>query len=383
MGSTATARRSTTDTRLAGLCGGLAEHWGVDVVLVRVACVVLVLCGGLGVGLYVAGWLLVPAQGRDTAALDGLLGERARHWPPGLRVALVALACVAAFAVLAPTLPAGVGFVAALAGLWYLVSSREGQSRLTSGSPAPTDGPGDAASKLADAERAAFLATPDPVGLYDELPVPVALPVPVRRRDGLAARRLRLASLLVLGLVLTGLNILDRTGVAVGAAGYSAAALLVVGLAVVAGAWWGRAPGLLPVGLLLVPVVVLSALAAEVPLEQFGHARRSYQRVTDLPSTPELLGSGSARVDLSRLALTEDATYAGRLETGRLEVQVPDDVNVEVRYGVEVGAVEAFGQQTRSGFDLRGSTEAPGAVAGRPTLTLDLSVEAGQLAVVR
>lgn len=119
MGSTATVRRSTTDVRLAGLCGGLAEHWGVDVVLVRVACVVLVLCGGLGVVLYAAGWLLVPARGRDTAALDDLLGGRARHWPASVRVALVALACLAAFAVALPVLPSGVGLVAVLAGVWW------------------------------------------------------------------------------------------------------------------------------------------------------------------------------------------------------------------------------------------------------------------------
>ncbi len=381
MGSMATVRRSTTDSRLAGLCGGLAEHWGVDVLLVRVASVVLVLCGGLGVVLYVAGWLLVPAEGRDTAALDDLLGERARHWPAGVRVTVVALACLAATAVLVPVLPTGVGLVAALAGVWYLASHEKGQGPLPTGSPAPTSRGQAPAVDPAAADRDAFLATPDPVGLYDEPPAP--RPTPVRRRDGLAARRLRLATLLVLGLVLTGLNLLDRTGVAVGGAGYTAAALLVVGLAVVAGAWWGRARGLLPIGLLLVPAVVLSVLAAQVPFERFGHAQRSYERVADLPSTPDLLGSGSARVDLSRLALTEDATYASRLETGRLEVRVPDDVNVEVRYAVEVGAVETFGQQTQSGFDLRGSAEAPGAVAGRPTLTLDLDVEAGQVAVVR
>ena len=36
MSSIWTVRRSASDVKLTGLCGGVAEHWGVDPVLVRV-----------------------------------------------------------------------------------------------------------------------------------------------------------------------------------------------------------------------------------------------------------------------------------------------------------------------------------------------------------
>ncbi len=60
MSSVWTIRRSTSDVKVAGLCGGVARHWGIDPVLVRVGFVLLALTGGVGAILYVAGWLLLP-----------------------------------------------------------------------------------------------------------------------------------------------------------------------------------------------------------------------------------------------------------------------------------------------------------------------------------
>lgn len=449
MSSIWTVRRSATDTKLAGLCGGVAEHWGIDPVLVRVAWVLLALSGGIGVVLYVAGWLLVPAQGRTAAPLDDLLGDRARRWPKEVWVALVALACLAVFAVFGSASPFGVGPALVIACIWYFgfYKQRQGSTApaapapVAAGRPAPADAgtptflshPGPptpftvaaqgwrqrieehveqartaaapAARDTAPAswptapvgvsavqdpvdpevvERTAFLAAPDPVGLYAEPVAATALPSPVHPRRSLAARRLRLLTLLVLGLVLGGLALADRAGLAVPPAGYAAAALLVVGLALVAATWFGRARGLLAVGLLLVPVVVLTAASEHVvPASSFAPTERAYVRVADLPRTPEIFRSGQVEVDLSGLVLTGDATYTAQLETGRLEVRVPDDVAVEVRYGVDVGAVESLGQHLDSGFDVRGTRDLPAPVADGPTLTLDLTVDAGQVAVVR
>ena len=52
--------RSQADRKLAGVCGGLAEYFNVDVTLVRILFVVLAVCGGAGLVLYVAMWILVP-----------------------------------------------------------------------------------------------------------------------------------------------------------------------------------------------------------------------------------------------------------------------------------------------------------------------------------
>lgn len=50
---------------LAGVASGMARYLGVDVMLVRIALVVLCFVGGIGVPLYLASWLLIPEEGAD------------------------------------------------------------------------------------------------------------------------------------------------------------------------------------------------------------------------------------------------------------------------------------------------------------------------------
>ena len=53
--------RSTTDKKLAGVCGGLGEYFNIDPTIIRVIFVVLALPGGLpGVIPYAILWILVP-----------------------------------------------------------------------------------------------------------------------------------------------------------------------------------------------------------------------------------------------------------------------------------------------------------------------------------
>jgi phage shock protein C len=53
-------RRSATDTMLAGVCGGLAEHTGIDSLVWRVGFVALTLAGGAGFPVYLLLWVLMP-----------------------------------------------------------------------------------------------------------------------------------------------------------------------------------------------------------------------------------------------------------------------------------------------------------------------------------
>lgn len=55
-------RRSRTECMIAGVCGGLAVHLGLDPLLVRVAFVLFALGGGCGVLLYVVLWILMPPE---------------------------------------------------------------------------------------------------------------------------------------------------------------------------------------------------------------------------------------------------------------------------------------------------------------------------------
>lgn len=52
--------RSETDRLVAGVCGGLAAHFGINATLVRAAFVLLSLFGAGGIVLYLALWLIVP-----------------------------------------------------------------------------------------------------------------------------------------------------------------------------------------------------------------------------------------------------------------------------------------------------------------------------------
>ena len=54
--------RSNTVKVIGGVCGGLADYFSIDVVLIRVAFVLLFLFGGSGVLVYVIMWIAIPAE---------------------------------------------------------------------------------------------------------------------------------------------------------------------------------------------------------------------------------------------------------------------------------------------------------------------------------
>ena len=58
--------RSRTNGTIAGVCAGLANYYGVDVVLVRLLFVILSIAGAVigGVIVYVAAWIIMP-EGDD------------------------------------------------------------------------------------------------------------------------------------------------------------------------------------------------------------------------------------------------------------------------------------------------------------------------------
>lgn len=68
-------RRPTEGRLVAGVAAGLADHFDLDVVVVRIALVALTLVGGLGVPLYVAAWLLVPDEGTTQSVVEEMCGR--------------------------------------------------------------------------------------------------------------------------------------------------------------------------------------------------------------------------------------------------------------------------------------------------------------------
>jgi phage shock protein C len=66
-------RRSYQDRMLGGVAGGLAQYFGVDAMIVRIAFVVLTVFGGAGIPLYLAGLLLIPDEGSDQSIAGSLI----------------------------------------------------------------------------------------------------------------------------------------------------------------------------------------------------------------------------------------------------------------------------------------------------------------------
>lgn len=55
--------RSTTESMVAGVCGGLAEYFNIDPVIVRLIFVLVTLTSGLGVPVYILLWIIMPKGG--------------------------------------------------------------------------------------------------------------------------------------------------------------------------------------------------------------------------------------------------------------------------------------------------------------------------------
>ncbi len=442
MSSIWTIRRSATDVKLTGLCGGVAQHWGIDPVLVRVGWALLALSGGIGLVLYVAGWLLIPVEGSDKALVDDLFGESVRRWPKELWITLVVVASLAMFAIFGWLSPFSIGPAVVIAVIWYFgfykgrlskadkaPSSALGAdfeestpsepqlvrypgprtpfteaaqawqrrieehmrqvaagSHTTAAPPGewpslPPAGTSPPTSDPEPSEHTAFLAEPDPVGLYAE-PTPVA---PTKMSGTKSATRLRLISLIVLGLTLSGLGVIQGLGIALPLASYFAAALLVIGLTLIAATWLGLARGLLPVGVILaIAVLIVTAGGSELRVPVETTSSHSYTTLAELPVAGDSEDFGKLSVDLSQLAVTADASYTAHVDLGQLEVTVPKDAHVVVNYTADMGAVRAYGEEIQGGSELTGRvTDPQPARPGQHTLTLNLSVDAGNIQVQR
>ena len=54
--------KSSTDKKIAGVCGGIAEYFNIDVNLVRICAVLIGFAGGAGVIAYIAAAMLLPEK---------------------------------------------------------------------------------------------------------------------------------------------------------------------------------------------------------------------------------------------------------------------------------------------------------------------------------
>jgi len=211
-------------------------------------------------------------------------------------------------------------------------------------------------------------------------PLPPAGPAPPADRHGPAAATVLVGALLVL----IGIGwLLDAAGVEVPWRAVLPAALIAVGLACVAGAFRGRQPALMVVGVALAVVLSLAAAAdwdLEIPLGG-GVGDRTERPTTPADLTGYELGVGDLVVDLRQLQVPPGTTTVqARVGVGELAVEVPQGVSVAVVARSGLGQVQALGQE-EGGLASRIDTVSE--AGGDRRLELDLRVGLGQVRVER
>lgn len=73
--------RSRSDRKIAGVAGGLARYFDLDPIIFRIGFIILTVLGGSGLLVYVAGWLILPEEGKDESiAAEVLRNRREKPW---------------------------------------------------------------------------------------------------------------------------------------------------------------------------------------------------------------------------------------------------------------------------------------------------------------
>lgn len=162
------------------------------------------------------------------------------------------------------------------------------------------------------------------------------------------------------------------------------AALVVVGLAVLATARTGGSGPLIAVGVVLTVLSVLATIAAPAFSPQVldgGVGDRQVRPLRVDEDTDFELAVGALTVDLRE---TEDLPpeIEASVGMGELVVIVPDDVDVVLDASVGAGEIRAFGQR-RDGTGVRLTDTFPAEGRRRGSVELDVSVTLGQIEVRR
>ena len=355
-------RRSRTDRKVAGVAAGIARHLDVDPLLVRVGFVLLVIFGGAGILAYGACWLLVPEEDTDDAVVR--VDDRTRT------VILAIVAVASAVALIGDSVgewgfpwPLAVGAVV----LAVVMASRGRTRQHPFSVPVPPPGtPGmDGGPPQAG----------DPTYVGYRPPVPPKPADPRKRGPILFPLTLALAALLV-GVVGT----IDLAGAELPAAAYPATVLATCGLMLVVGAFYGRAGGLILVGLVAAVATALTTVADDVSAGQLTIEPRTAAELGDSYE----LGFGEIVVDLRELQDVEKLdgqTLDLDVFAGHIEVILPDpglDVVVHTEIGGEGRAV-VFNKEREGGGVLDGRFD--GGQGDTPQLTINAELDLGEIEV--
>jgi phage shock protein PspC (stress-responsive transcriptional regulator) len=412
---------------VAGVCGGLGRYCDVDPVIFRIVLGVLAVTGGIGLIFYGFAWLLVPLEGEEENEARRLLSGRVEG--PSLIALLLAL--VGCGLLLSMLHNGGMVTFAAMLSLSAIGFSVWSQHRRTT---TPEDAPGASAHVPGSAPHAAGHGAPPevkappspgspswwrdpivkdgttgpagagylwgPADTVTEAAEPgrsgAAAQSPVRlpcRAPGPRGPRSIGGLVFLLALVAGGLG----TGLswATHPLGTSlqtgfAAALAVFGLGLLVASVLGRTG----FGTILLAVITAGLMAgASLVPENIGTewVHEEWRPASAAAVQPRYeLGTGDAKLDLSRVAVPKGETLRTRIEAGagRVVVVVPAGVTVEVDAAAGLGDIQ-FPSDRPKDVDIapdRHTRQTIGPVEdSKPagTLLLSLEVGIGQLEVTR
>jgi phage shock protein PspC (stress-responsive transcriptional regulator) len=413
-------RRSRTDRKLAGVCGGLGAYTNVDPIIFRVLFAVFSLFGGFGLLLYGVAWLFIPEEDDDRSEAQHLF--RDGRTSAGALWAIVA------------TVVGLLIFVAIAANKWDVVfwlligsavtfivlRSRNPQPSQVgpwwtappppaAGPPAPpsspTAAPGETAPPAGTATpggtagpegTAAPAATaqatqrgteqqwqpqpewqpqwqPQPQPQWQPQPPPP--PTPAKPRESSPLPWLTLSVALVVGGILGALDLADVIDVS--AEAIAATILIIFGVGLVVSAWFGRARSLIALGLAaLVALVVIAAV--DVPLSG-GFGERHVEPVSASEfGDPVRLAAGKITIDLTRFN-DPDATGVLNASVGAGEIVViyPDDIRLEATADVSAGDIN---RDLAGDIRVNGESVVHDPVgASKGTVRLNLDLGAGNI----
>lgn len=349
------------DRKLAGVAGGLARHLDIDPILLRVGFVVLVFFGGSGILLYVACWLLLPEDGKPRAAVH--LDERNRTF------ALIGVGALAVLALLADSVgqfgfPWPLVGVAVIALIVLTVIDRD-KNPSPSAPPVP-HAPDPATGEFVPAPPGTPVATP---------PAYRPLPRNPRKRGPILFWFTMALSALGIGV----LGILDLAGAPIADPAYPAVVVGACGLMLLIGAFYGRAGGLILVGL-----VASVGLAGATVAGEFDGAdiNRTPVRAADVDSSLQT-DAGEIVLDLRSvqdLAALDGRTLDLDVSLGRVEVILPPGLSADVDAHVEGGGQIDLFELHRDGFDKRATAQHDGGVSA-PEIDIDVTVGFGEIQV--
>jgi len=353
----ASIRRTVGDRRrVAGVAGGLARHLDIDPLIVRVAFVVLTFFGGAGLVLYIACWLLVPEEGNDWARVA--LDRRSRT------VALVLVGALVVVILLGHTwwgsgYPWGLLIVAGIVALIATAFPRRDRTAATAES---ITNPG---AVPPEGQTQTYVVPPT----YVEQPRPVN-----PRKKGPILFWFALA---VMAVALGVLGVVDLAGASVAPSAYPALVLALSGVFLLLGAFWGRAGGIILVGLLAAAATVGATIGDQ------WDPHRDVVRPLSSATVPDTyhLDTGNLVFDLTDVQ--DPQQLDGRVihlsaGVGQIDIEVPAGVTVKVDAHVRgPGGISLFGQDS-GGVDTTATAIHAGG-PGAPHLTIDADLHVGAI----